>query len=373
MPIAFHIQTILTAALSIPVIIGLIAKRRDQPANILLVFVMIFSILAQAATLAEIQGFPGWTRYLFQLDIVCYACNGPLIYFYFFRISHDDAEITSTSVRANCMLPMLSIIWYYLGLKYFSGDNFSTSPSNRSQIYDSYLGITLVTIVRSGYLIASYRSVRSYQKVLKQYYADTARVRLNWLKLLLVISTVLVGIDALDIVSGPYLRFGVERSIVSAIAALLLATFAVSQSSVFAAVPPPLPQGEKIAKPDLRRTTLSDSQLESAKLRLNDYLTTQQPFLDPNLRMPDLAKMLDLTPHQLSYVINTALQTNFYELINRSRVDEFKRRSLDQKFGHLNLLGIAMDCGFNSKSAFNAVFKEYTGLTPSQFRATQAR
>jgi len=33
----------------------------------------------------------------------------------------------------------------------------------------------------------------------------------------------------------------------------------------------------------------------------------------------------------------------------------------------LSLLGIALDCGFNSKSTFNRVFREEEGLTPSEW------
>ncbi|MCP4987197.1 MAG: helix-turn-helix transcriptional regulator [Colwellia sp.] len=32
------------------------------------------------------------------------------------------------------------------------------------------------------------------------------------------------------------------------------------------------------------------------------------------------------------------------------------------------VMGIAYDCGFNSKSSFNQIFKKYTRATPSQYR-----
>jgi len=40
----------------------------------------------------------------------------------------------------------------------------------------------------------------------------------------------------------------------------------------------------------------------------------------------------------------------------------------DPKYKNYSLLGIAFECGFNSKSAFNRMFKKSTGLTPSQFK-----
>ena len=61
---------------------------------------------------------------------------------------------------------------------------------------------------------------------------------------------------------------------------------------------------------------------------------------------------------------------NFYTLINEYRIEEFKALASDDKNSHLTLLALAYDSGFNSKSAFNLVFKKQTGETPSQFLRT---
>ena len=58
---------------------------------------------------------------------------------------------------------------------------------------------------------------------------------------------------------------------------------------------------------------------------------------------------------------------NFYYLINEYRVGEVKKRLKNPKYKNLTILAIAYDSGFNSKSAFNTIFKDMTGLTPSQY------
>ncbi|HAX95906.1 MAG TPA: AraC family transcriptional regulator, partial [Prolixibacteraceae bacterium] len=49
-----------------------------------------------------------------------------------------------------------------------------------------------------------------------------------------------------------------------------------------------------------------------------------------------------------------------------------KERLTNPEYSHLSVLGIAFDAGFNSKSAFNRVFKNVEGETPTQFKKSQS-
>ncbi|MEQ8534179.1 MAG: helix-turn-helix domain-containing protein, partial [Imperialibacter sp.] len=40
----------------------------------------------------------------------------------------------------------------------------------------------------------------------------------------------------------------------------------------------------------------------------------------------------------------------------------------DPSYQHYSVLGIAMECGFNAKTSFNRIFKEETGLTPTEYK-----
>ncbi len=113
---------------------------------------------------------------------------------------------------------------------------------------------------------------------------------------------------------------------------------------------------------------LKERQKEVLKIRLMDYLDSSQAFLNPELSLHDLAKEMGLPPYQISQLINESLKTSFYDLINKYRVEEFKKRVKQPQYSHLSLLGLALDCGFNSKSGFYKVFKKHTGISPSQFK-----
>jgi AraC-like DNA-binding protein len=52
------------------------------------------------------------------------------------------------------------------------------------------------------------------------------------------------------------------------------------------------------------------------------------------------------------------------DFINTYRVEEAKKRLIDPAKKHYSILAIAEEVGFNSKSAFNLVFKKYTTHDP---------
>jgi AraC-like DNA-binding protein len=102
--------------------------------------------------------------------------------------------------------------------------------------------------------------------------------------------------------------------------------------------------------------------------QLTTYLGNVQPYLHRDLTLQDVAQELRIPQHHLTQTINELLNKNFYTLINEYRIEEVKRRLLDPKFAHYNILAIAHDAGFNSKSSFNMIFKKHVGVTPSQWR-----
>jgi len=71
--------------------------------------------------------------------------------------------------------------------------------------------------------------------------------------------------------------------------------------------------------------------------------------------------------HHLSQVLNEKMNTNFYTYINNLRIEQVKERL--KHFDPLKetIEGIAFDCGFNSKSTFNVLFKKVTNLTPTNY------
>jgi AraC-like DNA-binding protein len=113
---------------------------------------------------------------------------------------------------------------------------------------------------------------------------------------------------------------------------------------------------------------LTDSEAQQYVEKLIEYMKSSKPYLNPDLSLSQLAGEIGITSHYLSQVINEKFNLNFFDFINGYRVEAFKERITDPKYSNFSFLGIAFECGFNSKSAFNRIFKQVTGLTPSQYR-----
>jgi len=103
------------------------------------------------------------------------------------------------------------------------------------------------------------------------------------------------------------------------------------------------------------------------KTKVRNYMEEQQPYLKPDLNLEDLAKSMHMTRGQLSDVINTGFLMNFNDFINQYRVSAVKTALKQGKQKQLSLLGIAYECGFNSKATFNRVFKKSEQSSPSEY------
>jgi AraC-like DNA-binding protein len=84
------------------------------------------------------------------------------------------------------------------------------------------------------------------------------------------------------------------------------------------------------------------------------------------LSLRALSATLNESPHYVSQVISQDLETSFHELLNSHRIREAQR--LLREAPEETVLSVAMNVGFNSKSAFNSAFRRVTGMTPSAYR-----
>ena len=90
-------------------------------------------------------------------------------------------------------------------------------------------------------------------------------------------------------------------------------------------------------------------------------------YKKPDLTLTDIAMFLETNRNIISRVINQEFNMNLNDFVNEMRTKAVITKLEKGEHIHSTLLGIAMECGFNSKTTFNRAFKKHTGKTPKQF------
>lgn len=110
-----------------------------------------------------------------------------------------------------------------------------------------------------------------------------------------------------------------------------------------------------------------DPQWEHWMVRIREAMEVQKLYADPELSLAALARQLAIPASQLSKVINAGFGANFNDFVNSYRVAAVKTMLAAGEHKRQTLLGIAFDCGFNSKATFNRAFLKATGLSPKSY------
>lgn len=113
---------------------------------------------------------------------------------------------------------------------------------------------------------------------------------------------------------------------------------------------------------------LDFERLKSIEIKILSVMKEKQLYKNRKLLLKDLSKEVSSSENHVSEVLAKQLQTNYYDFVNRYRVDEVKRLMNSEKHKDYKLMAIAMEAGFNSKTTFNTAFKKNTGQTPSEYK-----
>lgn len=128
-----------------------------------------------------------------------------------------------------------------------------------------------------------------------------------------------------------------------------------------------------LPSPRYERSGLEESIAPELLKRIDDALTSNRLFAQPDLTLAQLASAAECTPHQVSEVLNRFGGVSFHDLINRRRVDDVKRQLDDAASERFTIEGIGLSAGFGSRSALYAAFKRHEGMTPTAYRYSSRR
>jgi AraC-like DNA-binding protein len=118
------------------------------------------------------------------------------------------------------------------------------------------------------------------------------------------------------------------------------------------------------------KSGLDASKMDEYVVMLTAFMKKSRIYLDPDLSLETLASRTNMPRHHLTQLLNDRIKKNFYSFINEYRIGEAIDR-LNNPAVHVNILSLAFECGFNSRSSFNNYFKKITGSTPTAYRKGQ--
>jgi AraC-like DNA-binding protein len=219
----------------------------------------------------------------------------------------------------------------------------------------------------SIYLLQIVRITRNLKSRAQQELSNVEHVDISWLNtflyafILVFIIIAIMFVGAIHNFGGSWMNQLV--SLVFAIAIFILGYKGLFQQSIFSNVE--AVEQTELTKNESVKTKLVDPDLLHSLLH---YMEAYTPHRNSELSLTMLAGQIGMSRNQLSEVINNNIGCNFYDFVNKFRIEDVKQLMADPKYKDFTILAIAYEAGFPSKSTFNSVFKKFTGLTPSEYK-----
>ncbi len=271
------------------------------------------------------------------------------------------------------------MLWHFLPFAIFSLFRFPFFITGKNIEFNYETGTIVFFVLRIAlplqaliYWILSFIKLQKHLKKLHQISSSTEKNDLIWLKyfLLILVLIMLVWFNLIFFNLESLIQFTPFTYLLSV---FFLAYFSLQQKEIFDFSKSELNElsSIQIYKNDSPKR-VSGNRLNELDQKLRMLTESEKVYLENDLSLPKLAKKLEASCNETSFVINELYQDNFYNFINRYRIEEAKKLLLSDKYNQLNVLGIAYESGFNSKTTFNTTFKKYTGMSPTEFVKTNA-
>ncbi|MGJ1215226.1 helix-turn-helix domain-containing protein [Sphingobacterium multivorum] len=214
------------------------------------------------------------------------------------------------------------------------------------------------------YWIACYSLFKIHQKNIRQLSSYTEKINMAWLKYLLIALLLMIVARLLAMV---HVVFSAVAPILYFMGTVALGYATLTQGSIYTIESTENLINETEHKKAKAEERLTVQQVDALKEKLLQKTTAEKLYLDPTLTLSSLAEHIGINPHDLSYIINNGLEKNFYQFINELRTEQAKILLLSEEAKHLDMFGIAIRAGFNSRTTFYSSFKKVTGVTPTEY------
>lgn len=355
--------------------LGLLLKKKPKLLHDkILIYWLLYLGISTGAYSLTMDLFPQAT-FLSSALIALFLLHGPFMYLYVKTLSAGKRVFKSKFLWH--FIPFVAFILYLIIAFQFPdySKNIHVSHAADAPEPPFLFVVFLLATALSGpvYFVLAHKKYRNLKKSSENF--TSKGIHLQWLgKLIFIFGMVWTALIIVAVIHHVFHLFTMTFCTNGLFLALsgfiiLIGYYGLNQQEVF--ISHSTPQNEEVEEGEKEKyaaSRLEGEKLQQCFLKVETFMESEKPYLNPDLTLPKLAEDLKVSTHHLSQVINEKHGSNFFDYINQFRVEEVKKKIVSEEFKNYSLLGIAMESGFNSKSAFNRVFKKMTSLTPSQFR-----
>lgn len=339
-------------------------------------FLAVFLITLAMILSPNIIGFMGFYQRWPWLSFMPYDVSfsaGPLIYFYLASLVHGK-----TTPRWQIHFIPVAIQFTYYCILFVQPLSFKDSWAD--SIHDPYvesvetLGALAFNLV---YLIAALRLYRRYMAWLAENASDVEPYRMPWLRnFLYVVFALFLATLGFELVDELIYDLGYTQMfwlyLAMALCTYYLGVEGWRHADILLCRMPQAEATQAAADAPEQPTEKPAEDLRAKVQAVTAFVTEEQSYLDPEISLQTLARALGMSAPRLSRILNEGNGENFNAFINRFRIEAVKKR-LEDRDDDADILQIALDCGFNSKTSFNRVFKRFTETTPLVYRREALR
>jgi len=115
-------------------------------------------------------------------------------------------------------------------------------------------------------------------------------------------------------------------------------------------------------------STLGEEEKSSILDRIRQVAEDETFYCRGTASLDALSRQIKVSKHSVSQVINEMLGKNFFEYLAELRIQKAKAMLSDPEYQNVTIDEISFLVGYNSRSAFNRVFKSITSTTPAEYR-----
>lgn len=291
----------------------------------------------------------------------------PLCYFYF--KSQIDKDFSFSKKDIINFLPFIIHTVYHVGVFSMGQDFVKVVEKNfHGPFYIPEIE-TLVEIFLNGlYIYKSLKLYRQYRIWTNTQFSDTDAVSFKWFRNFLIVLVLMFMVYLIKMIIIRVYQLDFKQDWWDNLVGVALIYY-VSITGYAQAQPNTglVFREEEFKVENIQKEKFNESELDNWKLKILKLMEDDKLYLQPELNLSDIANRLKTNISVLSGVVNSAFGKNFNDFVNEYRVKEFQERIVLPENKNITLLGIAFDCGFNSKATFNRAFKKFTGKSPKDF------